>query len=100
MFDVVENDRGHLIAGSACLGGFLSNLILTANQENPDSPNYDSVKKWIKRMVKCFGEGNFFLEMQPSNQEDQIVVNNVIFQLSNELNVPYIITTDCLNSFI
>ena len=100
LFDVVENDRGHLIAGSACLGGFLSNLILTANQENPDSPNYDSVKKWIKRMVKCFGEGNFFLEMQPSNQEDQIVVNNVIFQLSNELNVPYIITTDCLNSFI
>lgn len=94
LFEVVENDRGHLIASSACLGGRLPNLILTANQENPDSPNYDSVKKWIKRMVKCFGEGNFFLEMQPSNQEDQIVVNRAIVQLSEELNIPYIITTD------
>ena len=45
-------------------------------------------------MDKCFGHGNFFLEMQPSHQEDQIIVNNTILKLSKELDVPYIITTD------
>ena len=94
LFEVVEADRGHLIASTACLGGKLPELILQAHATNSQNPDYGLVKKWLKRMVKCFGEGNFFLEMQPSNQEAQLIVNKAILQLSNELNIPYIITTD------
>lgn len=94
LFDVVEADRGHLVASTACVGGRLATLIWEAYCTNPLQPNYTGVSKWIKRMVKCFGEGNFFLEMQPSDQEIQKVVNKAILQLSKELNVPYIITTD------
>lgn len=94
LFEVVESDRGHLIASTACLGGKLSELILKAYNENPENPDYKLCKKWILKMDKCFGHGNFFLEMQPSHQEDQIIVNNTILKLSKELDVPYIITTD------
>ena len=94
LFEVVESDRGHLIASTACLGGKLSELILKAYNENPENPDYKLCKKWILKMDKCFGHGNFFLEMQPSHQEDQIIVNNTILKLSKELDIPYIITTD------
>ena len=94
LFEVLKENPGHLIGATACLGGQLPELILNAYIENPDSPNYDLARKWIQGIKKYFGEGNFFLEMQPSNQDDQIIVNNAILQLSKELNVPYIISTD------
>lgn len=94
LFDVVEKDRGHLIASSACLGGQIPKLILNSYWANQKNPDYSLVKKFIKRMVKCFGDGNFYLEMQPSEQEDQIIVNKALLQLSEELNIPYIVTCD------
>ena len=45
-------------------------------------------------MDNLFGHGNFFFEMQPSNNKDQIYVNKKLFELSNEFEIPYIITTD------
>ena len=51
-------------------------------------------KKFAKTINAKFGQDNFFLEMQPSNQEEQIIVNKVILKISKELNIPYIITTD------
>ena len=94
LFEVVEQNRGHLIASTACLGGKLPNLILEAYNKNSMSPNLEMCKKWLKRIDKCFGHGNFFLEMQPSNQEEQIIVNKIIVKLSKELDIPYIISTD------
>ena len=94
LFEVLDVDRGHLIAGTACLGGKLPNLILEAYKLNPDNPDYTKCRQWIKGINKHFGEGNFFLELQPSNQEDQIIVNNALVQFSEELGIPYIITSD------
>lgn len=94
LFEVVEENRGHLIASTACLGGQFSKLILEAYEKDAFNPDYTLAKKWLKRMVKCFGDGNFFLEMQPSEQESQIIVNKAIIKLSYELNIPYIVTCD------
>lgn len=77
-----------------CLGGKAPELILDAYQKNPENPDYRLPKKWLKRMLQCFGEGNFFLELQPSRQEDQKIVNKAYIQLSEELNIPYIFTCD------
>lgn len=94
LFEVVESDRGHLMAGSACLGGQLPKMILKAYEQNSNNPDLTLIKKWIKRMVKCFGEGNFYLELQPSKQEAQTIVNRILIQLANEFDLPYVITTD------
>lgn len=45
-------------------------------------------------MNSLFGQDNFYLELQPSYNKDQIYVNNKLIELSKELNVPFIITTD------
>lgn len=94
LFDVLGANKGHVIGSTACLGGSLPQNILKAYKENPTKPNYSDCIKWIKCMKKLFGEDNFYLELQPSTQEDQFIVNKVLIQLSEETNTPYIITND------
>lgn len=80
-------DKGHLIASSACLGGFIPKLILDHDVEG--------VWNFIVWCKENFGEGNFFLEIQPNDHsEEQKIVNRAIIKISGQVNVPYIITTD------
>ena len=74
-----------------CMGGILPTQILKAKT---DSELWPKIDNWIFQMVNLFGQGNFFLELQPSYNKDQIYVNKKLIELSNKLNVPYIITTD------
>ena len=52
------------------------------------------IENWLQQMDSIFGHGNFFLELQPSHNKDQIYVNKALLQYSITLNIPYIITTD------
>lgn len=76
-----------------CIGGALPTQLLKY-RENQDQELYSAIIDWCYRMVNIFGEGNFFLEMQPSHNKDQIYVNKELLKLSKMLNIPYIITTD------
>lgn len=71
-----------------CLGGYIPHLIL--------DNRIDEAKNWLLQMKRLFGEGNFYLEMQPPAKKgnEQDVVNHALYELSTELNIPYIITTD------
>lgn len=70
-----------------CLGGALPTQILRGT---PDA----KLQAWIEQMKSIFGPENFFLEMQPSKNKEQIIVNKKLLEFSQQLDVPYIITTD------
>lgn len=91
--DIVMPNKGHLIASSACLGSQLDRFILQY-KETQDENFLITAKRWCKYIEDIFGEGNFYLELQPSSNEEQIFVNKMLVQFSKELNIPYIITTD------
>ena len=91
--DIVGNNKGHIIASTACLGGQLPQYLLNF-RENRTKQNYKKILNWCGYIQGIFGKENFFLEMQPSNNPDQIYVNKCIVKLSQELDIPYIITTD------
>ena len=55
---------------------------------------YETAKSWCLYIQNIFGVGNFYLEMQPSNGKEQVFVNKQLLKISQELNIPYIITTD------
>lgn len=74
-----------------CMGGILPTQILKAKT---DSELWPKIDNWILQMVNLFGQGNFFLELQPSHNKEQIYVNKKLIELSSKLSVPYIITTD------
>ena len=91
--DIVKPNQGHLIASSACLGSQLDKFLLRY-MDTGDIEYYNTAVRWCQYIVDIFGEGNFYLELQPSNNKEQIFVNKYLLQLAQELNLKYIITTD------
>ena len=77
LIDIIGKNKGNVIASTACLGGQLPAYILTYKQTNDEAYIKQAIK-WLKGMIKLFGKGNFFLEMQPSSNEEQIYVNKWI----------------------
>lgn len=74
-----------LIALSGCLGGQIPRLILRGEIE--------TAKAVISSYQGIFGD--FYLEMQANTLPQQAFVNNVLQQLSVEMNVPLVVSCDC-----
>ena len=91
--DIVKPNQGHLIATSACLGSQLDKFLLRYMDTN-DVEYYFTARRWCEYIEDIFGNGNFYLELQPSHSKEQIFVNKHLLQLAEELNLGYIITTD------
>lgn len=85
--DIIGNNPGHVIGSTACLGGALPTQILKGTDES-------KLDLWIKQMIGIFGKEDFYLEMQPSNNPEQIQVNRKLYEFSQRLGIKYIITTD------
>ena len=93
LFEIIGKNPGHVIGSTACLGGALPTQLLRYR----DTQNAELGRKigiWIDQMDNLFGRGNFYLEMQPSKNKDQIYVNEQLIELSGITGIPYIITTD------
>lgn len=95
LIDIIYPEQGHVIGSTACLGGWLATSALLYAQK-PTPARKEKMVKWLKQMVRLFGEGNFFIEIQPPAKvnNDQYKANTVLLQLAKELNIPWIITTD------
>ena len=91
LFDIIGANPGHVIGSTACLGGALPTQLLKA-RKNPEI--YEKIYVWIEQMNNLFRQGNFYFELQPSESKEQTYVNRQLIYLSNEVNIPYIITTD------
>lgn len=87
LFDIIGANPGHVIGSTACLGGALPTQILRGTDES-------KLEIWIQQMDELFGHGNFFFELQPNKDKDQIKVNKKLLEFSRRFDIPYIITTD------
>ena len=93
--EIIGKNPGHVIGSTACLGGFLPSVIVAQKEE----PNWDcepTVNSWLEKMQNIFGTENFYLEMQPPahKNNEQDYVNQYLYNLAIEKDIPYIITTD------
>lgn len=93
IIEIIGKNPGHVIGSSACLGGSLPTQLLRY-KDNNDLVLYQKIITWCTQMESVFGKGNFYLEMQPSNNMEQIYVNKELLKISEKLGIPYIITTD------
>lgn len=76
-----------------CLGGWLPSKILDyLSDKSPEKLKL--IDNWIKTMLNFFGEGDFYFELQPSHNKEQILVNKFLLQLAKNYQIQYIITTD------
>lgn len=91
--------KGDVVGSTACLGGALPYRFLQFREfEQNNSLEYQDIWQscvdWVEYMNDIFGKGYFYLELQPSDNEEQIYVNQKLIELSKETKTPYIITTD------
>ncbi len=84
--DIIGKDKGHIIASTACAGGELAHWIM---QNKPDK-----CLEFIDWCQDVFLPENFYLEMQPNDNDEQTKINQTIIKISEQLDIPYIITTD------
>ena len=97
--EIIGANPGHVIASTACIGGYLGKTLLKASKFENSSPMHfqeeiHKLKSWCKMLQDIFGKENFFLELQPSHNQEQIYVNEWLLKFSDNLNIPAIITTD------
>ena len=83
--EIIGNNPGHIVAASACIGGWLGICKLNGAEQN--------AMAFIKWCKKIFGE-DFYLELQPARYEEQIEYNKWLLELGKETNTKCIITTD------
>lgn len=84
--EIINEYPNRLIGTSACLGSESSIHIL--------NDDFDKAKSFLKWCSELFGKGNFYLELQPSADEEQRKVNEWLIKFSIELDLELIITTD------
>lgn len=92
LIDVIGANPGHVIGCTACLGGCLPTQLV--RNRDTGTPSMDLIKRWIIQMQNIFGKDDFYFEMQPSYNKDQIYVNHKLVELGAEFGIKYIITND------
>lgn len=96
---VKKYGKGNLIASSACLGSEVDYCILKMHEAEQIGDNrrkreyYNQLVEFIKYCLDLFGE-DFYLEVQPAQSEEQLVVNNKMKAIADYFNIKMIITTD------
>ena len=93
LFDIIAENRGHVIGTTACLGGALPTQLLKY-KHTKDEGLYEKIIAWCEQMEWIFGPGNFYLELQPAANAEQKYVNRMLLEIANTHHFPYIITTD------
>ena len=76
---VVGQNPGHLLCSTACIGGELPTRILHHDVEKANN--------FVRWCIKTFGPENVALEIQPSDAEEQIIVNKTIIGFANYYNL-------------
>lgn len=85
--EILNKYHEGLICLSACLAGEVQRYIAKGL--------YEEAKKQAIKYRDCFGENNYFLEMQDHGIPEQKTVNQGLMRLSQELNIPLVATNDC-----
>jgi len=86
--EVIGSNPGHLITTTACLGGVTGSLFISYG-----AAALDDISTHLEKMQGLFGKDNFFIEVQPSMDEQQIAYNK--FMVENFWGkYPFVFTTD------
>jgi DNA polymerase-3 subunit alpha len=96
IIDVVGQNPGHIIGSTACLGSMIATQLLKyRDTQEQDKELWNKILNWCSLMKNTFGgKDYFYLELQPSATKEQTYVNRKLIEISNILNIEYIITCD------
>ena len=84
--EVLEQYHEGIIALSACLAGEVQRYLTRGM--------YEEAKETALKYERCFGKGNFFLELQDHGIAEQAQVNQQLLRMYQELGIDLVATND------
>lgn len=119
MEEIIGANKGNIIGSTACLGSYFSRLTLQYAQmeeiitngfyfdffskqevrmsqeeaENTQNELRDKINDFLLWCLDLFGD-DFYIEVQPSQMQDQIMYNKVAQRIAKAYQIPMIVTTD------
>lgn len=99
---IIGDEKGNLIATTACLGGELPNYVLSFFRDGNVAAKR-KIHEFITWGINVFGKENFFLELQPTTEvpqksleetHPQIIVNQKLVMLAKAYSIGYTFATD------
>lgn len=100
---VINEDKGHLIGTTACLGSEFGQLVmqlvdLEKAHEGVTSPQIKDIKirivEFLQWNINLFGRDSFFIELQPARYEEQMEYNRKAIEIAKSMNIGWTIATD------
>ena len=97
--EIIGKNPGHVVGSTACIGGYFGKTMLKISRFEKAIPEIfqegvKTLEKWCEYLQSIFGKENFFLELQPSDNQEQIYVNKWLINFAKKLEILPIVTTD------
>lgn len=95
--EIKDEIRGNIIGSTSCLGSEFAQLCLELSRcEDEDEKNnikwkIDDFLTWC---IDIFGKDNFYIEIQPSDAEEQIAYNELAIFIAKHYNLKFIVSND------
>jgi len=86
-YEQLEKHQEGLIVTSACLGGHVPTLLMNGHDTQADER--------IDWFLRVFGPERFFLEVQPEDQKEQVLLNKKLYEWGKKKNVSLVAAGDC-----
>lgn len=97
--NIIGNNKGNLLASSACLGGELPSLVsqlIVAEKQNNEQDIFNiktAIHNFITFCLEIFGE-DFYIEIAPATSKDQVNFNKRVKSIAEAYNIKITIGTD------
>lgn len=85
-WEILKMHSEGIICMSACLGGQIQQAIL--------QDDIKRAREVTEFYLDCFGRGNFFMEIQNHNLDDEKKVNPMLIKFAEEYDIPLVLTND------
>lgn len=95
--EVLSENKGHIIATSACLGSyFAQNVLALINENCEDKMLYkEKIHEFVTWCIDVFGKDDFYIEIQPSKESiEQIEYNKMAIKIAKAYGLNFLISTD------
>ena len=84
---ILKAHSAGLVGTTACLGGEVAQAVMAGTM--------DKARDLALTYKSIFEPGSFFLEVQDNGIPEQVGVNEALYQLSRDIDVPLVATNDC-----
>lgn len=90
--EIMKEYKGHIVASTACIGSEFARTVIDYVRNN-DIESKRKIHQLVTWYKKLFGD-DFYIEIQPSHQEEQIIYNKMALKIAEGYGIKPIVATD------